>query len=40
MLINSLKDVIRSQVQEIDALQLRLNELSATEARVRGHRCI
>jgi hypothetical protein len=37
MLINSLKDVIRSQVQEIDALQLRLKELSATEARVRGH---
>ncbi|KAG1836807.1 p115 like vesicle tethering protein [Suillus subalutaceus] len=34
MLINSLKDVIRSQVQEIDALQLRLKELSATEARL------
>ncbi|KAG2360553.1 p115 like vesicle tethering protein, partial [Suillus spraguei] len=34
MLINSLKDVIRSQVQEIDALQLRLEELSATEARL------
>ncbi|KAG1858516.1 p115 like vesicle tethering protein [Suillus subluteus] len=33
MLINSLKD-IRSQVQEIDALQLRLKELSATEARL------
>ncbi|KAG1865027.1 p115 like vesicle tethering protein [Suillus subalutaceus] len=40
MLINSLKDDIRSQVQEIDALQLRLKELSATEARVRGHGCI
>ncbi|KAG1734612.1 p115 like vesicle tethering protein [Suillus lakei] len=32
MLINSLKD--------IDALQLRLKELSATEARVSGHECI
>lgn len=34
MLINSLKDVIRSQVQEIDALQLRLKELSVAEARL------
>lgn len=40
MLINSLKDVIRSQVQEIEALQLHLKELSATEARVRGHGCV
>jgi hypothetical protein len=40
MLINSLKDVIRSQVQEIDALQLRLKELSATEAQVRSYGCI
>lgn len=36
MLINSLKDAIRSQVQEIDALQLRLKELSAIEARLAG----
>ncbi|KAG0708546.1 p115 like vesicle tethering protein [Suillus ampliporus] len=34
MLINSLREVIRSQVQEIDALQLRLKGLSATEARL------
>lgn len=40
MLINFLKDAIRSQVQEMDsdALQLYLKELSATEARVRGHK--
>ncbi|KAG1737831.1 p115 like vesicle tethering protein [Suillus paluster] len=34
MLINSLREVIRSQVQEIDALQLRLKELSTTEVRL------
>jgi len=34
ILINSLRDVIRSQVQEMEALQLRFKEFSGTEARV------